>query len=197
MVGKSCGVLRQTLPALNVRVHSVGRRYYNDRLFSLHQGSSPNYIKEMTSSIFCLAPLGYAVWNFRLFESIIMGCIPVIIADNIELPFEKDVDYRQFTVKVCPSDSPGRRVRAPRTPHAMLYSWVVAPLLRLTQHRLWRRSWRRRCTTSKTSCCRYPKLTSKRSRRHCGCDLFDAALNADACACVPVLISDTTRSWLT
>ena len=54
----------------------------------------------MPSSIFCLAPLGYAVWNFRLYESIICGCIPVILADNVELPFEKDLDYRTFSVKV-------------------------------------------------------------------------------------------------
>lgn len=29
-----------------------------------------------------------------------LGCIPVIIADNIELPFESVIDYRSFTVKV-------------------------------------------------------------------------------------------------
>ena len=42
----------------------------------------------------------YALWNFRLFESILLGCIPVIIADNIELPFENQLDYRSFSVKV-------------------------------------------------------------------------------------------------
>jgi len=78
----------------------INNTYHNDPRFSLHQGSSPDYIKEMTSSVFCLAPLGYAVWNFRLYESIICGCIPVILADNVELPFEKDLDYRSFSVKV-------------------------------------------------------------------------------------------------
>jgi len=139
-------------------------RYFNDELFSLHQGSSPDYIKEMTSSIFCLAPLGYALWNFRLFESIIMGCIPVIIADNIELPFEKDIDYRQFTVKVRAAKafrlaSGANRYSAHAT-HARCCT-NVAPPFRLTRHlSLWHRSWRRKCTTSRTSSCLYPKPTS-------------------------------------
>ena len=33
-----------------------------------------------------------------------MGCIPVIIADNIELPFEQFLDYRSFTVKIAEED---------------------------------------------------------------------------------------------
>ena len=34
------------------------------------------------------------------------GCIPVIIADSIELPFEEFLDYRQFTVKIAEVDIP-------------------------------------------------------------------------------------------
>lgn len=78
----------------------INRTYHNDTLFSLHQGSSPDYIQEMKNSVFCLAPLGYALWNFRLYEAVMLGCIPVIIADNIELPFESVIDYRSFTVKI-------------------------------------------------------------------------------------------------
>jgi len=81
----------------------INNTYFNDELFSLHQGSSENYIQEMESSVFCLAPLGYALWNFRLFESVMLGCIPVIIADNIELPYERQIDYRTFSVKVLES----------------------------------------------------------------------------------------------
>eukprot|EP00947_MAST-08B_sp_MAST-8B-sp1_P003430 g3430.t1 len=47
---------------------------------------------------------GFAPWSRRLFDSVMMGCIPVIIADNIELPFEQFLDYRSFTVKVAEED---------------------------------------------------------------------------------------------
>lgn len=28
------------------------------------------------------------------------GCVPVIIADEIEFPFEDEIDWRQLTVKI-------------------------------------------------------------------------------------------------
>lgn len=81
----------------------INNTYGNDELFSIKSGTSPNYIEEMASATFCLAPLGYSLWNFRFYEAIVMGCIPVIIADNIELPYEDMIDYRQFTVKILES----------------------------------------------------------------------------------------------
>ena len=39
--------------------------------------------------------------SVRFFEAALLGCIPVIIADYIELPFEHQwLDYSQFTVKI-------------------------------------------------------------------------------------------------
>lgn len=32
-----------------------------------------------------------------------LGCIPVIVADHIEMPFEDVIDYRSFTVKILES----------------------------------------------------------------------------------------------
>ena len=40
----------------------------------------------------------------RLFDAVVLGCIPVIIADHIELPFEAYLDYRAFTVKILDAD---------------------------------------------------------------------------------------------
>lgn len=39
---------------------------------------------EMAQSQFCLAPTGYG-WGVRLKQSLIAGCIPVVIADEIEV----------------------------------------------------------------------------------------------------------------
>eukprot|EP00038_Savillea_parva_P009208 m.181975 g.181975 ORF g.181975 m.181975 type:complete len:551 (-) comp15401_c0_seq1:104-1756(-) len=81
----------------------INRTYHDDPLFSITQGATPNYVHEIETSVFCLTPLGYSLWSFRFYESVMLGCIPVIIADHIELPFEDTIDYRSFTVKILES----------------------------------------------------------------------------------------------
>lgn len=48
-------------------------------------------------SLFCLSPAGDTPSSARLFDAIVSGCIPVIVSDELELPFEGILDYR----KVC------------------------------------------------------------------------------------------------
>ncbi|KAI3978691.1 hypothetical protein MKX01_015866 [Papaver californicum] len=57
-------------------------------------------IKGMRSSEFCLHPAGDTPTSCRLFDAILSLCIPVIVSDNIELPFEGMVDYSDFSVFV-------------------------------------------------------------------------------------------------
>lgn len=60
------------------------------------------YLVELLSvrSIFCLNPAGDTPSSARLFDAIVSGCIPVIVSDELELPFEGILDYR----KVCISN---------------------------------------------------------------------------------------------
>lgn len=51
----------------------------------------------MIRSVFCLSPAGDTPSSARLFDAIVSGCLPVIISDELELPFEGILDYR----KVC------------------------------------------------------------------------------------------------
>ncbi|KAM6542180.1 hypothetical protein CsatB_006627 [Cannabis sativa] len=62
-------------------------------------------IKGMRSSEFCLNPAGDTPTSCRLFDAIQSLCIPVIVSDNIELPFEGMVDYSEFSVFVAVSDA--------------------------------------------------------------------------------------------
>ncbi|XVE60832.1 hypothetical protein DITRI_Ditri05aG0158300 [Diplodiscus trichospermus] len=62
-------------------------------------------IKGMRSSEFCLHPAGDTPTSCRLFDAIQSLCIPVIVSDNIELPFEGMVDYSTFSVFVAVSDA--------------------------------------------------------------------------------------------
>ncbi|XP_074564392.1 putative arabinosyltransferase ARAD1 [Curcuma longa] len=57
-------------------------------------------IKGMRSSEFCLHPAGDTPTSCRLFDAIFSLCIPVIVSDEIELPFEGMVDYSDFSVFV-------------------------------------------------------------------------------------------------
>ncbi|KAJ0235497.1 Exostosin domain-containing protein [Hirschfeldia incana] len=62
-------------------------------------------IRGMRNSEFCLHPAGDTPTSCRLFDAIQSLCIPVIVSDNIELPFEGILDYSEFSVFVSVSDA--------------------------------------------------------------------------------------------
>lgn len=62
-------------------------------------------IKGMRTSEFCLHPAGDTPTSCRLFDAIQSLCIPVIVSDNIELPFEGMVDYAEFSVFPAVNDA--------------------------------------------------------------------------------------------
>ena len=62
------------------------------------------YVREMTESVFCLNPLGWTPWTLRFYQAVMTRCIPVIIADNIEFPFESEINYSEFTLKIPEKD---------------------------------------------------------------------------------------------
>ncbi|XP_010441807.1 PREDICTED: probable arabinosyltransferase ARAD2 [Camelina sativa] len=52
----------------------------------------------MHTSKFCLHPAGDTPTACRLFDSVASLCVPVIVSDGIELPFEDVIDYRKFCI---------------------------------------------------------------------------------------------------
>ncbi|KAE8815882.1 Mannosyl-oligosaccharide glucosidase [Hordeum vulgare] len=52
----------------------------------------------MRLSKFCLHPAGDTPSSCRLFDAIVSHCIPVIISSRIELPFEDEIDYSEFSL---------------------------------------------------------------------------------------------------
>ncbi|KAM1123007.1 hypothetical protein ACFX13_004543 [Malus domestica] len=54
----------------------------------------------MHTSKFCLNPAGDTPSACRLFDSIVSMCVPVIVSDSIELPFEDVIDYRKIAIFV-------------------------------------------------------------------------------------------------
>lgn len=52
----------------------------------------------MRLSKFCLHPAGDTPSSCRLFDAIVSHCVPVIVSDRIELPFESEIDYKEFSI---------------------------------------------------------------------------------------------------
>ncbi|KAH6824369.1 Exostosin family protein [Perilla frutescens var. hirtella] len=59
----------------------------------------------MASSKFCLNIAGDTPSSNRLFDAIASHCVPIIISDDIELPFEDVLDYSEFCIFIRASDA--------------------------------------------------------------------------------------------
>ena len=55
--------------------------------------------EQATQSVFCFIPRGKSAWSSRLFSVMFGGCIPVILNDEYELPFEHFLSTSQFAIK--------------------------------------------------------------------------------------------------
>ncbi|KAF3660488.1 putative DNA mismatch repair protein MSH4-like [Capsicum annuum] len=65
-----------------------------------------SYAEHMKSSKYCLCPMGFEVNSPRIVESIYYECVPVIIADNLALPFDEVLDWSAFSLTVAEKDIP-------------------------------------------------------------------------------------------
>mmetsp|Transcript_36753 Transcript_36753/g.87321 ORF Transcript_36753/g.87321 Transcript_36753/m.87321 type:complete len:263 (+) Transcript_36753:866-1654(+) len=62
------------------------------------------YFEDMRKSLFCLCPRGWSPWTLRAYQGMMVGCIPVVIADEIEFPYENTIDWTQLSVKIAEKD---------------------------------------------------------------------------------------------
>ncbi|CAN1182061.1 Probable glucuronoxylan glucuronosyltransferase IRX7 [Linum perenne] len=82
----------------------IWRKFNADRRFYLQRQRFAGYQSEIVRSTFCLCPLGWAPWSPRLVESVALGCVPVIIADGIRLPFPEAVPWPEISITVAEKD---------------------------------------------------------------------------------------------
>ncbi|XP_065868155.1 probable glucuronoxylan glucuronosyltransferase IRX7 [Euphorbia lathyris] len=83
---------------------AIWRKFNGDRRFYLQRERFAGYQSEIVRSVFCLCPLGWAPWSPRLVESVALGCVPVIIADGIRLPFSSAVPWPEISLTVAEKD---------------------------------------------------------------------------------------------
>ncbi|XP_027351124.1 probable arabinosyltransferase ARAD1 [Abrus precatorius] len=72
---------------------------------SVKKGGVKKATEGMRSSKFCLNIAGDTPSSNRLFDAITSHCVPVIISDEIELPYEDVLDYSQFCIFVRTKDA--------------------------------------------------------------------------------------------
>ncbi|XP_062185689.1 probable glucuronosyltransferase Os03g0107900 [Phragmites australis] len=58
-----------------------------------------DYFKHLRNAKFCLAPRGESSWTLRFYESFFVECVPVILSDEVELPFQNVIDCREISIK--------------------------------------------------------------------------------------------------
>ncbi|XP_066307884.1 probable glucuronosyltransferase Os01g0926400 [Miscanthus floridulus] len=85
---------------------SVWENFKDNPLFDISTEHPSTYYEDMQRAIFCLCPLGWAPWSPRLVEAVVFGCIPVIIADDIVLPFADAIPWEDISVFVAERDVP-------------------------------------------------------------------------------------------
>ncbi|MEW5298035.1 MAG: hypothetical protein WDW36_001199 [Sanguina aurantia] len=69
------------------------------------EGQVASYQDKMHTSKFCFAPSGYG-YGMRLSTAMLNGCIPVVIQDHIVQPFEGELHYHEFSVRLGHADIP-------------------------------------------------------------------------------------------
>lgn len=57
------------------------------------------YFEHLRNSKFCLAPRGESSWTLRFYESFFVECVPVLLSDQVELPFQDVINYSQISIK--------------------------------------------------------------------------------------------------
>ena len=74
-----------------------------------HASAQWDYKTLMLSSVFAVAPAGNGLHSFRLAEAIFFGAIPVIVDDEITLPYCGALDWRRFSVRIRQDQIPSLR----------------------------------------------------------------------------------------
>jgi len=62
-------------------------------------GPKPGYPEILGNSHFCLCPKGASSYTSRVFEALFAGCIPVILSDEVRLPFGDIVNWSEMSIR--------------------------------------------------------------------------------------------------
>ncbi|CAH9062866.1 unnamed protein product [Cuscuta europaea] len=81
----------------------LGKQYAQDIVVTPLRAD--NYHEELATSLFCGVMPGDG-WSGRMEDSILQGCIPVVIQDGVYLPYENVLNYESFAVRIHEDEIP-------------------------------------------------------------------------------------------
>jgi len=61
--------------------------------------SLPEMHATMGNARFCFVPKGKSAWSLRFYEALFANCVPVVLSDHWELPYEEFLDVPKFVIK--------------------------------------------------------------------------------------------------
>ena len=84
--------------------HRVYKAFHGTPGWRLVGKAGGRYSLDLSQSEFCLVPPGGDGWSSRVDDAVRHGCIPVIIMDNVHMPFETSLNYSAFSLRVPERD---------------------------------------------------------------------------------------------
>ena len=80
--------------------HRLWKAFHATTGWKLVGNAGYRYSADLRGSQFCLVPPGGDGWSSRVDDAVRHGCIPVILIDNVHLPFESLLNYTAFALRV-------------------------------------------------------------------------------------------------
>ncbi|OMO93601.1 Exostosin-like protein [Corchorus capsularis] len=94
--------------AMNARTRAYLLKVWeNDTEIFVHHGRLPTpYSEQLLGSKFCIHAKGYEVNTARIGDALYYGCVPIILANQYDLPFTDILNWKSFSVIVHERDIP-------------------------------------------------------------------------------------------
>ncbi len=91
------------------RIHTnfIVRDFFSGNINTINANAKQirdEYINSIQNTDFVLCPKGDANYSSRFYETLSLGRIPILIDTDMILPFEKQIDYSKFIVRVPHTD---------------------------------------------------------------------------------------------
>ncbi|XP_010519887.1 PREDICTED: probable glycosyltransferase At5g03795 [Tarenaya hassleriana] len=102
----------------------------------LNRVDHKSYVRFMKRSRYCVCAKGYEVNSPRVVESVLYGCVPVIISDNFVPPFLEVLDWESFAVFVPEKEIPNLKKILSKIPKRK-YVEMQRRVLMVQKHFMW------------------------------------------------------------